>query len=97
MDDDMMLALQGCGSHDDWLDALERYIADASATCPCCGSKDLRLHAVLTQPSGIRATVSFWCDRCLWGLMPNAIASERVSAFMGEQSATPPDYRIVQP
>jgi hypothetical protein len=88
---------KGCGSHEQWLDALAQVIEGRDAKCPCCGADDLRLSAVVTHPNG-RATFSFWCDRCLWGLMPNAIAAERVARFIdADHAVTPPDYRIVQP
>ena len=97
-EDDITNSLHGCGSHDEWLQALERCIDRLPVVCPCCTANELRLHAALTQPAVSRATISFWCDRCLWGLMPNAVASERVVTFIRDElAATPPDYRIVQP
>jgi len=86
-----------CGSHEQWLEVLAEVIAGRDAKCPCCAADRLRLAVDATHPGG-RATVSFWCDRCLWGLMPNVVAADRVARFAAmERTVEVPDYRIVQP
>jgi hypothetical protein len=86
-----------CGSYEQWDDALTDVIEGRGANCPCCAADQLRLVVDAVHPSG-RATVSFWCDRCLWGLMPNAVAADRVTRFAGsDHDKVVPDYRIVQP
>lgn len=86
-----------CGSYEQWDDALTDVIEGRGANCPCCAADQLRLVVEDVQPSG-RATVSFWCDRCLWGLMPNAVAAGRVARFADpNQAVEVPNYRIVQP
>ena len=80
--------------HEQWLDALADIIEGRGASCPCCGADELRLTATATGSSG-RATASFWCDGCLWGLMPNAIAADRVARFTAPDHEGVPNYRIV--
>jgi hypothetical protein len=92
------LSLHGCGTHDQWLDALEQVIAGQQPRCPCCGAAALRLVVGYDGEGSGRATLNFWCDRCLWGLAPNAVDPARLSAFVRPRAEVEaPDYRIVSP
>lgn len=94
-------SLHGCGSHQDWLDAFQAALAygvrSVGHACPCCGASELQLRVTVTTPQSVRGTAHFWCDRCLWGLLPNACPiDEQLSPFFTSEF-DPPDYRIVQP
>lgn len=96
----MSTALHGCGSHEEWLDVLQAILASGSGArhhCPCCGAAQLQLRITVGNPQSTRGTAYFWCDRCLWGLIPNACpVDEQVTPFLTAE-LHPPDYRIVQP
>ncbi len=92
-------SVQGCGSHVQWLDALQRALGGeiANNPCPCCGECRLQLRIVAASADAARGTIYFWCDRCLWGLIPNAGPVSHAGGTVVDETFEPPDYRIVQP
>lgn len=96
----MVRAVYACGSHEEWLDAFQEAFARPSCTidraCPCCKEPALQLRITVASSAADRGRVFFWCDRCLWGLMPNACAiDDHVPLLAGEFE--PPEYRIIEP
>ena len=95
----MPTSLYGCGSHEQWVDALRRALDGDTANerCPCCRERDLQLRIVAASVDSVRGTIYFWCDRCLWGLIPNAGPVGHASRPVVDEEFEPPDYRVVQP
>lgn len=96
----MPISLHGCGSHDEWVNAL-RHALDAGDTaneeCPCCRQRELQLRVAVASSASGRGTIYFWCDRCLSGLIPNAGPVDHSSSFVDKAEFDPPDYRVVHP
>jgi hypothetical protein len=89
----------GCGGIDGWHDAFEAALRSgetADIACPCCGVDSLRLEVLVRPASNSRGKAYFWCNRCMWGLTPNACAADPHLPIVNDEPDVP-DYRIVQP
>lgn len=82
-----------------WMDSFEAvYLHPELVTpCPNCSQEALRLIFLVDEPDDETATAAFWCDSCLWGLIPNraVVAPAGVRVKRGTEEI--PNYRIVPP
>ncbi|MDX6237281.1 MAG: hypothetical protein QOG10_2096 [Kribbellaceae bacterium] len=82
-----------------WMDAFQDCYADpggmAGVQCPHCARSDLRLIFIVPDQIAESGTAVFWCDHCLFGLMPARalLPSNGERVLAGKEEV--PNYSIV--
>ena len=94
------MSLVNRASFNEWLDSYQSAYRQpallASQRCPNCDCQSLRLIFRVANEDDPRATAIFWCDSCMYGLLPMRCAApdESVGTIRDELV---PNYRIVAP
>ncbi|MCL1869026.1 MAG: hypothetical protein FWF90_01270 [Promicromonosporaceae bacterium] len=88
--------------HDLWTEALEAATRDplgvGSIPCPDCGARSLRIAFVVDRPEDTSAVVAFWCDSCLYGMVPQRVRLPEDVVPVGRADGSGiPYYSLVSP
>ena len=85
--------------HDLWTEALEAATRDplgvGSIPCPGCGARSLRIAFVVDRPEDTSGVVAFWCDSCLYGLVPHRGPAPADEPRIVRGTTGVPDYSLV--